>query len=188
MDDLELDTLLTQAANDPAMAVHFSSKTVEWQTPSHIVELAHRVMGGINLDPASPGKDRTVVVADTYYTKTEDGLWQDWYGWVYLNPEYGRAIGKWMRKLRAEWDIGHVTQFIALVPARVDTSWWREFVTTDMIVCNLHKRLKFLDSNGNEQDAAPFPSSLIYGGGQEDVLRREVKGLGSCYRLLREPV
>lgn len=180
MDDLELDTLLTQA-----MAVHFSSKTVEWQTPTHIVELAHQVMGDISLDPASPGKDRTVVVAQHYYTKVENGLEQPWFGWVYLNPEYGRTIGQWTRKLRAEWDSGHVTQFLALVPARVDTTWWRDLVTTDMVVCNLHKRLKFLDSNGNEQDAAPFPSSLIYCGYKDDVFRKETASLGSCYRLLK---
>ena len=47
---------------------------------------------------------------------------------------------------------------IALVPARVDTAWWREL--DPLAWCALAGRVKFLDSEGNEQDAAPFPSAV----------------------------
>ena len=73
---------------------------------------------------------------------------------VFVNPPYGRALKDWAAKMASEKHCA----IIALVPARVDTAWWR---TLDPVAwCALAGRIRFLDSEGNEQDAAPFPSAV----------------------------
>lgn len=82
------------------------SKTAEWFTPPDIVELARRVLGGFDLDPASCAKANEVVRATRYYTKEDDGLEQPWEGRVFLNPPgdlsgnlvkrfWAKAVGHW---------------------------------------------------------------------------------------------
>ena len=52
----------------------------EWYTPPSITEKARTVMGGIDLDPASCKMANTIVRADRYIDKEEDGLamWTEW--------------------------------------------------------------------------------------------------------------
>ena len=46
----------------------------EWYTPSRYIESARRVMGSIDLDPASCEKANRTVKAGTYYTVEDNGL------------------------------------------------------------------------------------------------------------------
>ena len=39
-----------------------------------------------------------------------------------LNPPYGREIDVWIAKLVEEYDAGSVSEALALIPARVDTT------------------------------------------------------------------
>jgi hypothetical protein len=102
-----------------------SSRSPEWYSPTQVVELVLRVLEVIDLDPcADPGR---AIPAAMHYTESDDGLAHEWRGRIFMNPPYGRVIGVWMSKLAAAFASGHVTEAIALVPARVDTRWWREF-------------------------------------------------------------
>lgn len=58
------------------------------------------------------------------FTQADDALRQRWEGVVWMNPPYGREIVAFMRKARAEADLGATV--VCLVPARVDTKWWNE--------------------------------------------------------------
>ena len=46
----------------------------EWYTPTQYVEAARRVLGGIDLDPASCEVANATVKATRYLTKDDDGL------------------------------------------------------------------------------------------------------------------
>lgn len=78
-------------AVNPGEVAGNSSTLREHYTPPEIVELAHAVLGGIDLDPASCAVANTVVEASQYYTKETNGFSQTWTGRVFLNPPGGRC-------------------------------------------------------------------------------------------------
>jgi phage N-6-adenine-methyltransferase len=60
-----------------------------------------------------------------YFTKADDGLKQEWTGRVFMNPPYGREIGKWVRKAYEE-SRKNAESVVCLLPSRTDTSWWHD--------------------------------------------------------------
>jgi hypothetical protein len=136
--------------------VHFSSRGRDWLTPPLIIERASSVLGAIDLDPCASSEAPGHVPAKSCFTQALDGLTQAWVGRIYMNPPYGRSIGKWVRKLRDEYRTGHITAAIALFPARTDTAWWQ--LLADYPVCFIRGRLRF---SGHE-NSAPFPSAVVY--------------------------
>jgi hypothetical protein len=92
-----------------------TSKTAEHGSPPHIIEHARRLMGGIDLDPASSEFWNGRVRATRYFDEASDGLVQPWAGRVFLNPPSG-ASGQmvkafWIR-LVEHYLSGAVTQAI----------------------------------------------------------------------------
>lgn len=71
--------------------INQSSGDVEYYTPVEIIEAARRVMGGIDLDPASSAKANEIVKATRFFTVSDDGLSQPWRDRVWLNHPFGRA-------------------------------------------------------------------------------------------------
>jgi hypothetical protein len=83
-------------------------------------------------------------------------LAQRWAGRVFLNPPYGREIDAWVTKLVEEYSAGAVSEAIALLPARVDTEWFRRLDPFPR--CFVWGRLTF----ANAENPAPFPSAVVY--------------------------
>lgn len=88
-----------------------------------------------------------------------DALVREWAkdagdGVVWLNPPYGRAMGKWMNKCSVETAKG--ATIVTLVPARTDTAWWHDNCI-EQEVRFIRGRLKF----GGFATAAPFPSAIV---------------------------
>lgn len=161
--------------SEPRLGVHFSSESPEWYTPKEILDRVVAAIGGIDLDPCSNSKENPNVPCVECFTQAEDGLRQNWRGRVYMNPPYGREIVPWVEKLVCDYKAGHVTQAIALVPARVDTDWFRQF--RDYAICFIDGRLKF---SGHE-NSAPFPSAVVYLGGDIDRFYEAFSGLGDIW-------
>lgn len=97
-----------------------------------------------------------------YYTPTDDGLTQRWSGVCWMNPPYGKVIGKWMQKAY-EASLPTVTggdgggcTVVCLVPARTDTAWWHDYAMRGEIRF-IRGRLKF----GGSKNSAPFPSAVV---------------------------
>lgn len=140
----------------PTLSVHHSSESAEWYTPSFLIDRVITALGAIDVDPcADPDKH---VPAGHHFTAEDNGLAQTWSGTVFMNPPYGREIDAWVTKLLDEYAAGHVTQAIALVPARVDTEWFRRF--QPFPVAFWHGRIAFLGPHG-AVNPAPFPSALV---------------------------
>jgi len=83
---------------------------------------------------------------------------------AFLNPPYGRTLGKWVEKAYREGQKEDTT-VVLLIPARTDTTYFHEYILGKAEIRFLRGRLKFTDENGTAKDAAPFPSLIaIYRG------------------------
>lgn len=136
--------------------VMFSSRADDWETPQWLFDQLNAEFG-FTLDVcATPDNAK----CERYYTKAEDGLAQDWSGVCWMNPPYGREIGRWIEKAY-ESSLGGVT-VVCLLPSRTDTKWWHEYVMRGEVLF-LRGRLKF----GGSKNSAPFPSAVVVfrGGG-----------------------
>jgi len=131
------------------MSVHFSSATDLWATPQDFFDRMHERFG-FTLDVcATPDNAK----CPRFFTQAEDGLAQDWTGTCWMNPPYGREIGRWMRKAY-ESSLNGAT-VVCLVPARTDTCWWHDYAIKGEVEF-IKGRLKF----GEAKDA-PFPSAVV---------------------------
>ena len=133
------------------LQVHFSSASDDWSTPGFLFEALNAEFH-FTLDPAaSPSNAK----CPKFFTWMEDGLTQDWTGeTVFLNPPYGRKIGRWVAKAYKTSLSGSVV--VCLLPARTDTVWWHLYCAKGEIRF-LRGRLKF----GEAKNSAPFPSAIV---------------------------
>ena len=81
---------------------------------------------------------------------------------VWMNPPYGREIGKWLKKAFDEVEAGRVSKAVCLVPSRTDTKWWHDYCMKGDIYF-VKGRLKF---GGGKKTTAPFPSAIVVFGGR----------------------
>ncbi len=117
---------------------------VEWYTPERYIEAARQVMGTIDLDPASSELANKMVKADTYFTKDDDpdGLSQDWFGTVWLNPPYGKGSGLFTTKLVEEHAEGRVSAGVLLLNAYgFDAEWFQPL--WEHPICFTDHRIEF---------------------------------------------
>lgn len=151
-----------------------SSDDIEWYTPPEIRAAVVDALGGrVDVDPcADPGK---TFPATEHFTAEDNGLVRPWLGRVYMNPPYGRTIGQWTTKLKDELRNGWALEAVALLPARVDTTWWHELAPP--VVCFIRGRLRF---SGYEQ-SAPFPSVAAYFGPERERFMDAFARLGLVY-------
>lgn len=142
-----------------------SSATPEWDSPAHILDRGRALLGGFDLDPASNAVAQETVKARAWFgldhpdLARRDGLAAPWNGRVWMNPPYGRVIGAWVEKLRAEAAAGRVTRALVLLPARTDTQWFKP-LRQACALCFVDGRLVF----SGAENSAPFPSVLVYVG------------------------
>ena len=129
------------------------SKSNEWTTPMWLFKELD-VKFNFTLDPCCTKES---ALCDKYYTIEDDGVIQEWGGEiVFMNPPYGRAIGKWVEKAYRESLNGAVV--VCLIPSRTDTRYWHNYIFPYAADIKFLKgRLKF----GDGKNPAPFPSAII---------------------------
>lgn len=132
--------------------VMFSSKDTTWTTPQDFFEKLNKEFN-FTLDPCCVPN---TAKCSTYFTPETDGLKQSWQGYtVFMNPPYGREIGKWLEKAYKE-SLKGIT-VVCLIPSRTDTKYWHDFCMKAAEIRFVKGRLKFGDSN----NSAPFPSAVV---------------------------
>lgn len=95
--------------------------------PPPLVAAARSLLGGIDVDPASCDTAQSVVRANHYYTRADDGLAHPWHSRVWLNPPYSYPLVEhFTRKLITEAEAGHVTAAVTIVSNATDTAWFEE--------------------------------------------------------------
>ncbi len=130
-----------------------SSLTPDWGTPQEFFDKLNEEFG-FTLDVCASDWNNK---CDNYFTKKDDALTQVWAGVCWMNPPYGRGIGKWLAKAVESWQSGATV--VCLVPARTDTAWWHDYAMQGEITF-IRGRLKFVAESGVKADA-PFPSAVV---------------------------
>ena len=135
------------------MRINYLSESAhnEWYTPPHLVAACREVLGGkIDFDPFSCAYANTIVNASTYYTKQDDALLQDWpAGAMFANPPYERGlIAKCIERIILH-RIDTGSSMCVLVNVATDAKWFQLMMHRCTAVCFFHKRVAFIDSNGN---------------------------------------
>jgi len=114
----------------------FSSNKDDWETPGWLFDELDREFE-FNLDPAACDENAK---CDKYFTENENGLMQPWYRWkdaiacylvrgrVFVNPPYGRDVGKWVQKAHDEVEAGNAELVVMLLPARMDVLWVHQHI------------------------------------------------------------
>ncbi len=131
-----------------------TSNTGEWETPQDLFDKLNREFL-FTLDACATKKNAKCM---EYYTKKDDGLSKNWQGkMVFMNPPYGREIGRWVKKASDESKKFDSPVVVALLPARTDTKWFHDFIYKKQEIRFIKGRLKF----SNSKNSAPFPSMIV---------------------------
>lgn len=167
----------------------------EWYTLPLYVDAARKVMGGIDLDPASCEKANRVIRATSFYTEEQNGLMQPWFGRVWLNPPYGRCKGSkdgkaishqqaFAEKLQREYSAGTIEQAILLSLGNPNSTWFQPLLS--FYTCFFHGHLHFYRPDGSEGDFG-FPLAFVYLGPNEARFIEVFSKFGRIVRAVDTP-
>jgi len=144
----------------------YSTGNGEWETPDEVFQFLDNIFH-FTLDAAATAKntkcnwyiDEVMDALDCNWRELSDG------GAVFLNPPYGRNVGKWVKKAWEESLRGGI-EVVCLLPARTDTTWFHDYCLKYGTVAFIKGRIKFKGSS----NSAPFPSMVVvFNGGTKNA-------------------
>ena len=124
----------------------------EWETPQDFYDNLDKIFH-FTLDVCSSNGNAK---SPSFFDIEDDGLSESWNRNVWMNPPYGRVIGKWVKKAYEETKYGDVDIAVCLVPARTCSAWWHDYCMKGEIWFIRH-RLRF----GGSKINAPFPNAIV---------------------------
>ena len=149
-------------------SVTHEGSTNTWFTPQYIIE----TLGPFDLDPCTqsfrPFDTASLHVCEDF---GDCGLSKDWYGRVWLNPPYGKAILKWLKKLSTHGN------GIALVFSRTETGWGQEMIAQADAVNFIKGRIAFVRDNGKPSTNAGTGSMLLAFGSENIEAIKRIPGV-----------
>jgi hypothetical protein len=155
------------------------SLSSEHYTPARYVAAARRVMGGIDLDPASCAEANEIVKAKRFYSEDENGLEKEWPGRIWLNPPYGGKTAAFIEKLIDETAAGHIAEATVLVNAHcTDAAWFRAL--WDGLLCFTDHRINFYGDE--ERSGSTHGSVFAYFGPNQTLFVELFSEFGAVVR------
>lgn len=146
----------------------------EWYTPPQYIEAARRVMGSIDLDPASSDRAQELVKATVYYTKDDNGLERPWSGRVWMNPPYSKGlIWPFCERLCEFYASGDVTEAIVLVNNATETAAFQRMAELASAICFHAKRIKYLNRELEPAETPVQGQAFLYFGEDIEVFASE---------------
>jgi phage N-6-adenine-methyltransferase len=143
----------------------------EWYTPQEHIDAAYKVLGTIDLDPASSEIANQRVQAGRIFTIADDGLTKEWGGKVWMNPPYAQPhIANFIEKLASEYEAGRVTEAIALTHNYTDTQWFHRAALSCAAICFTRGRIGFLSPEGKRAAPTQGQAFFYYGSKVEQFI------------------
>lgn len=144
-----------------AQLINATTGNFEWYTPTTIVEAARLAMGSIDLDPASSSKANERVRATCYWGPNHDVMDCQWHGNVWMNHPFSREHNaKWIGKLVAEAELGHIDQACCITFAATSEKWFRPLLCYPQ--CFLYPRTNYLLPDGTIKRGVTKGSVVTY--------------------------
>ena len=154
----------------------------EWYTPIEIIEAAREVMGTIDLDPASCVVANEVVKAEKFYTEEDDGLKQEWFGNVWMNPPYNQPLLTFFcEKLANSYKDGFVTEAIVLVNNPTDTKWFQNLANDSTAICLTAGRVKYWKPDKTTASHPLQGQAIFYLGNNPEKFADTFSSHGECF-------
>lgn len=168
-----------------------SGKSNEWYTPARYIEAARRVMGSIDLDPASCELANRTVKAARFYTAKQDGLAQDWTcKSMWLNPPFDTAwqgtsvVRLFIRKLLEDFEQGKIEQAVLLAKADPKQNWFH--LLWEYPICFAYDNVYFNRPDGPAQ-RNQFGVCFAYLGPNEQAFIDIFSEFGTVARRVSAP-
>ena len=127
----------------------FTSARSDWETPQAFFDGLNEEFG-FTLDVCSGYTNHKAEALLAF-----GAFLAEWTGVCWMNPPYGREIGKWIQKAWESAQGGATV--VCLLPSRTDTAWWHDYVMKADEIRFIRGRLKFSGHKNN----APFPSAVV---------------------------
>ena len=127
----------------------FSSMRLDWATPRAFYQALDAEFG-FSLDACANNGNAKCAI----FYSGDEGLREPWLPPTFVNPPYGRQIGKWVERAYEQSRRGFAV--VALLPSRTDTRWWHDYVMKAVEIRFVRGRLHF-----DERGPAPFPSAVV---------------------------
>jgi len=145
----------------------------EWYTPLQYIDAARKVMGEIDLDPATSEFGQKRIQAKSHFTQKENGLVLPWHGKIWLNPPYSQPlISQFIEKAINEHEQKQITELIALTHNHTDTQWFHSLESISSFLCFTKGRIKYEKEDGTI--AAPTQGATFFYIGSHSHRFREV--------------
>lgn len=122
-----------------------------WETPIDFFKQYEKLYD-LKLDVCATKENKK---CNDYFDVDQDGLEQEWDKNFWMNPPYGRQIGKWIKKAYNE-HLKYGVTGVLLLPSRTDTKWFHDYCVKGKLEF-IKGRLKF----GGQKNPAPFPSLVV---------------------------
>lgn len=163
-----------------------------WYTPAKYIEAARRVMGSIDLDPASCELANKTVKAERYFSKEDNGLAQEWLANnVWLNPPYGVTHNKsntriFVERLVSEYEGGNIKQSVVLTLSNTQASWFA--LLWDYIICFPGEEISFFNPYYPDlRSRYRYSFAITYLGPNEAAFVEEFQQFGTIAKRVSTP-
>lgn len=152
-----------------------SGKSDDWFTPGYVLDALGETF---DLDVAAPQEGPKHVAAASWIS--EDSLSQQWGGFVWMNPPYGRrnSLSAWLDKFMEHGN------GLALTPDRTSAPWFQPALKRCDAVLFVKNKIKFERPDGTVGES-PGTGSAIFAAGRRAecaLLRAQCAGLGTCVK------
>jgi len=157
--------------------INQTSNTVEWYTPSEIIEAARKTLGRIDLDPFSCEQANKTVKATHIFTKQDDGFEQHWFGKVWCNHPFSRENNKRIAWKALEEHVSNDCEIVMITFAATSEAWFKPLLHRPQ--CYLHGRTNYYDQEGNKVKGVTKGSVITYFGKNVHAFYEAFKHLGT---------